>query len=221
MTNFLTKNLNNLHEFWSLMPYTLNEGVYHHISWPNKVWNANLGIENHPQPNHERFATAQELSENCLQSLAMQISNQLIAMYLDLADAKSSESQTVEILTQENQLSDWALSCSEAFGYSIATDPLKQLFANKNVNFFIFKVQGQIAGTAIAFKTEDTMGIHQVGVLPSFQGQGIGKKLMMHLIEYAKIKQCKYVTLQASQAGLSIYKKLGFKEIGSVYHLSR
>ncbi len=61
-----------------------------------------------------------------------------------------------------------------------------------------------------AYKTGDTIGIHQVGVKPCFQGQGIARHLMAALLMRCQNWQAKRAVLQASSAGLPLYQSLGF-----------
>ena len=49
-----------------------------------------------------------------------------------------------------------------------------------------------------------------LSVLPEFQGQGIGKQLVLHLIEIARKKGVKTVRARARKGVLGFYEKLGF-----------
>ena len=111
------------------------------------------------------------------------------------------------------------MACSTAFGYEIDSTALIPLLNDENAEVYAYWVEGRIAGTAIAYQTNSIMGVHQVGVLPDYQGKGIGKLLMSHLVARAKEKNCELMTLQASEEGLPIYVKMGFKKLGNVYHI--
>ncbi len=143
----------------------------------------------------------------------------LQAMVLPLEKMQFNESRPVEVLTQPDNLTSWAQACSNAFGYSIAPEALLPLLTNPNATLFSYKVDGAIAGTAIAFQSDDIMGVHQLSVDPNFRGQGIAKTLMHHLVDFAKRQNTRLMTLQASKAGLPLYQQMGFSMLAEVYHL--
>ena len=53
-------------------------------------------------------------------------------------------------------------------------------------------------------------GLSYLAVLPEFQGQGIGKQLVLHLIEIARERGVKTVKAKARKGVLGFYEKLGF-----------
>lgn len=53
-----------------------------------------------------------------------------------------------------------------------------------------------------------------LAVLPEFQGQGIGKQLVLHIIEIAREKGVKIVRAKARKRVLGFYEKLGFAAQG-------
>lgn len=72
---------------------------------------------------------------------------------------------------------------------------------------------GKIIGSARLRELEETVGsIAYVAVIPEFQNQGIGTKLIKNLIEKAHEKKINYVRLMSRVSALSFYKKLGFSE---------
>ena len=80
-------------------------------------------------------------------------------------------------------------------------------------------IDGEIAGTAISYRTNDTLGLHQVGTVPSFRKMGVAAALIQHLVAQAQHDDIDYVSLQASQAGLHLYEKMGFQAIGKLTSL--
>ena len=77
-----------------------------------------------------------------------------------------------------------------------------------------------MAGTAIAYQTGNTLGVHQVGVPKAFRGKGIAKTLMAHLVWFAKQQKCDLMTLQASKGGLPIYVSMGFTQDFTFTHFA-
>ncbi len=56
-------------------------------------------------------------------------------------------------------------------------------------------------------------GVYYVATLPHQRGKGYGTAMMEHLLKGAKKKGYVLAGLEASHEGLSLYKRLGFKEI--------
>ena len=134
------------------------------------------------------------------------------AMYLDLKKPRVVPTESLE--TQEvataSDIENWTEVASRSFGYAIDKKIVQKIASNGQARLFIAMVGGQVAATALLFKTGDTIGIHQVGVLPDYRGQGLAKALMQSLLETCAHWGGKCVTLQASSAGLGLYQKLGF-----------
>lgn len=215
----LSQNLDNLDAFWSALAHEPQGEFNIHKSWPNKVWNKGFRSETSLFVADKVFVTVEELTAIKHAATQIEIRNHLIAMSVQLADVEGENIEQVKMIDSEWQLEPWAEACSKAFGYDIDVNALFPLLSDDNAKVFAFWVDGNIAGTAIAYQTNSVMGIHQVGVLPEFQGKGIGKLLMQHMVAHAHDKGCKLMTLQASEAGLPIYVKMGFKKLGNVYHL--
>ncbi|ALO44447.1 GNAT family N-acetyltransferase [Pseudoalteromonas phenolica] len=230
MTSELAKNLQNLDAFWSAMAHSpelkneqqkeqKSEPLKIHTNWPNKAWQADFGLDYsekaHPIPAGKSSVTILKPAEHSTKQVKMS----LRAMFLPLDKAHFNGSNQVEVLTQPDDLPSWAQACSNAFGYSIAPEALLPLLTNPNATLFSYMVNGTIAGTAIAFQSNDVMGVHQVGVDPNFRGQGIAKTLMHHLVDFAKRQDTRLMTLQASKAGLPLYQQMGFSLLAEVYHL--
>lgn len=56
---------------------------------------------------------------------------------------------------------------------------------------------------------------------PNYRNRGIATKLLQYLVAEAELRNCKKLTLNASQMGRPLYEKYGFKEVkdGMVYCL--
>lgn len=59
--------------------------------------------------------------------------------------------------------------------------------------------------------------INYVAVLPEFQNQGIGSKIVIKLIEQAKNENLEELKLKSRFYCVDFYKKLGFKESGEPF----
>ncbi len=78
--------------------------------------------------------------------------------------------------------------------------------------------EGRIIGTGALRKLEEGVGeIKRVWLLPEYQGQGLGYRMMQALIDMARQKGYAKLRLETSpayqQRAYKFYKKLGFYEI--------
>jgi GNAT superfamily N-acetyltransferase len=66
-------------------------------------------------------------------------------------------------------------------------------------------------GFASLIPVETTGWIPYVGVDPAYQGQGLGKKIILKILEIAKEKELESIELCSSQKGVEFYQSLGFQ----------
>jgi ribosomal protein S18 acetylase RimI-like enzyme len=64
--------------------------------------------------------------------------------------------------------------------------------------------------TGMLFRTGSVIGVHLIGVSPSFRDRGIARKMMNFLLAECSVSGCQHVTLQASIMGEALYRGLGF-----------
>ena len=80
------------------------------------------------------------------------------------------------------------------------------------------KVTSKIIGSASLilepkFRYLEKCGhLEDVCVVGTHQNQGIGKKLVIHVLEYAKVNKCYKVILNCTEENYTFYSKLGFKK---------
>jgi ribosomal protein S18 acetylase RimI-like enzyme len=79
----------------------------------------------------------------------------------------------------------------------------------------IIYLNGEPAGYFSMDETDDLIDLHELVLLPKFQGQGTGTKILNEAIEKAKTKN-KVARLQVLKANKAaeLYRKLGFSEVG-------
>jgi len=81
---------------------------------------------------------------------------------------------------------------------------------------------GMLAGVPVATSAMvldgGVAGIYAVATLPSARRQGIGRIMTVRPLEEAREIGYRVGVLQASSAGYSLYKKIGFQDVGR-YHL--
>jgi ribosomal protein S18 acetylase RimI-like enzyme len=59
----------------------------------------------------------------------------------------------------------------------------------------------------------NTAYIMNIYTKPGYRNRGIASKLMGHIIQEARSKECSKITLHASDMGRPIYEKLGFRDV--------
>tara|TARA_R110001592_G_scaffold251137_2_gene513819 strand:+ start:335 stop:802 length:468 start_codon:yes stop_codon:yes gene_type:complete len=81
---------------------------------------------------------------------------------------------------------------------------------------FFAKYNTEIVGVVSIINQKTFYELSKMAVLPKYQGLKIGLQLMNFCIEFAKNQQWKSITLYSHRKlvpAISLYKKLGFKEI--------
>lgn len=83
-------------------------------------------------------------------------------------------------------------------------------------NWVCLGADGQIIGYCIISIAVGEAHIMNISVSPHFQRQGAGRKMMEHLIEYARPRAEKiFLEVRPSNPGaIDLYRKIGFHEIG-------
>lgn len=121
----------------------------------------------------------------------------------------------IEWLYSQNEI-DW----EELFSlYKVAPlghknpEDLKKAFSNSMFKCFVFD-NGKLIGVGRGLADGvDCSCICDVAVLPDYQGAGIGKNIVLNLIELSKGH--KKIILYAYPGKESFYKKLGFKQMNT------
>jgi len=118
--------------------------------------------------------------------------------------AKNNDEFTNEILSLEQQIFD------ETFRYS--QNQIKSILSNKNYDVILCYENKNLVGYCILLKS-DKIDIDKIGIVPEYQKNGFGTKI----IDMLKEKYKKQLILEVSENNLkaiSFYKKNGFKIIG-------
>ena len=84
-------------------------------------------------------------------------------------------------------------------------------FPERLIGFGAF-VDGKMVASWAAFLSDKIAGIYWVATLPEYRKKGIGLQVTLAPLLHAREKGCALAVLQATTAGESVYKKLGFRE---------
>ncbi len=153
--------------------------------------------------------------EQVLDTKRWQVSFEQVAMYKTLdpkVDYKASERRDFSLVevSSDHELQLWLDVASAAFNYQIDRAVIAGLLGDPDIKVLLAYQGQQAVASALLYKTGEVIGLHQVGVKPACQGQGIARDLMQNLIAICADWQGRYLVLQASAAGLPLYQQLGF-----------
>lgn len=221
-----TNNLNikNLKELWTAVGkerglYFENhslEGVYiSEESWPNRVWLKD-------EENHEHWQLAVEfLQANLGLTLStftdlgiahhrVERTSKQYGMAKPIERTSQASKMKLVRVTDESDAKLWSSLFSIAFSYSISA---KTVTATSNlIEYYVAVHEGTPIGTVALFASDtDGIGIHSMGVVPEHRGKGLAREIMLGLFDLSRNRPQNHFVLQASEAGKSLYEKLGFK----------
>ncbi|WP_192348358.1 GNAT family N-acetyltransferase [Algoriphagus sp. Y33] len=232
MNTVKEKNINNLISLWETIGNSFqkqfSQNTISHCQvtgseWPNRVWFTSEVTE-------ETLETAIEIVwsssipltlshwsdfENELHPIFEQFrfgtKSEQIGMSLKLQDKHNHSNRvTLEKVMEESQVTDWSALYPRSFGYKISAEILNK--TSHLIPYYLVRFNDQIIGTVIAYKTENVLGVHGLGIIPEFRKQGLAEEVMAHLINNAIDDHVEFVTLQSSAMGKNIYQKMGFSE---------
>lgn len=110
-----------------------------------------------------------------------------------------------------------AENMNEFLDNAYSDEQLLQELNDVNSQFYIVKIDGDIAGyTKINFK-DNEFELERIYVLQAYQKSGLGKLLLDHAISSAKLLHCDHIILgvwEHNENALAFYQKMGFKRIG-------
>ncbi len=94
---------------------------------------------------------------------------------------------------------------------------VKDAIAKNKSRGWTAKVDNKIVGYSFARKNEDKNNIKSLYVLPDYQGQGIGKKLMEEMFKwFGTDKPIVLEVATYNKRAIDFYKSFGFVEKGSI-----
>ncbi|MCA0401845.1 MAG: GNAT family N-acetyltransferase [Proteobacteria bacterium] len=80
----------------------------------------------------------------------------------------------------------------------------------------VLEAQGQVAGLLVLVREQDVLLLDNIAVSPAHQHRGFGRRLMTFLEEKARemgVNAIKLYTNEAMTENITLYEKLGYKEI--------
>jgi len=84
------------------------------------------------------------------------------------------------------------------------------------IQFFVAYLNGVAAATSMTIARGDIAGLHWVGTIPEFRGNGLGNLVSSYPFQKLAIEGIKQAVLLASDMGKPMYEKIGFKTVGMI-----
>jgi ribosomal protein S18 acetylase RimI-like enzyme len=151
----------------------------------------------------------------------------LPGMSMDLRDLPRSavpsglEDVTIAAVTDERGARTWCDVFAGGFGFPKAIGdeflPLtiaSTLQADAPYQSYLLSWRGEAVATASTMLSDAVAGIYNVATLPHARRKGFGAMLTAHAARNARDRGASLGVLQASEAGLGVYRTLGFIERG-------
>ncbi len=231
--NLITSNIDNLISLWrstdpTRSTYSQGTGfavqTVHDTQWPNKLWftceisretifSARDHISSSPIPLSVPYwhiydtDLAQEF-----EIAGFDAAFEQTGMSLKL-NAYSQPNTSLEIIKVIDQASAdlWSSLFEQSFGYRL--DGHLLLWQPDKTELLLASHKGVPVGTGIIHYSEENIaGIHAMGIIPAMRRKGFAEEMMISMLNRADTQGTTTVTLQASNMGLGLYLKMGFKE---------
>lgn len=230
--NIKEANINNLTSLWeeAAKPYgafysgaNFNHCFIENSDWPNRLWfNQPITSEIIATVKEQLLTTPVpltvalwDLTENettsDLESYGFTKLFEQIGMSLKLTSPVTTHGNVnLQLVVCNEDAYLWTKLFKRSFGYNILPDTVIKTM--NTFDYYIAYAQNNAVGTAVAYKTNNIVGVHSVGIPPEMRRKGYAKEIMLQLINNALEKGCDYMTLQASNMGKNLYVNLGFNE---------
>lgn len=86
----------------------------------------------------------------------------------------------------------------------------------EGVHFGIYH-EYELTGVVSLFEDGNTAQFRKMAVLPTEQGKGFGKQLLLYVIDYCKQQKIETLWCNARTSAVAFYKKIGFVIIAEPY----
>ena len=136
---------------------------------------------------------------------------------------ETSEKLTLKTISTKEDLMHWSIIASKIYNECDADflyESFKMDIGKKHATYFIFYKGNKPAGISQVIRGAGYSAVYWVGVLDEYRKQGYGTELVKQSLNYEIDHKRNKFMLTASELGLIIYKKLGFKPMDVYYQYS-
>ena len=145
--------------------------------------------------------------------------------------ATASELETPELANLEVVRVETADGLAQALavaadGFGVPADVLAPLYlldvaGVDGLSYYLGRADGHDVSTSVGYVLGDTVGVFNVATPPEHRGRGYGATLTAEAARAGFAAGADLAWLQASAMGLSIYRRLGFREVEAYILLTR
>ncbi len=221
-------NINNVTHLWKVAGeafegYKENSSYEYSLiknsEWPNRIWTnkvltkdaadeIKLEMEKDQRLTFSFFNKGNEKSA-LLTGDGFTLKSKQYGMSLPL-ESKFKIEKNIDFVRVNDKVNAllWSSTFFEAFKYRVGVETI--IKTSKEVQYFLVYHQQEIVGTIALLITNDVIGIHSLGILPSQRKKGLAKEIMHYVLNNSIEQNHRLATLQASEMAKNIYLKMGF-----------
>jgi N-acetylglutamate synthase len=105
-----------------------------------------------------------------------------------------------------------------AAGFQMSPEPVRtvmtpETLAQPGARCYLAEVDGEPVGTGFGLRSDGSVGIFNITVLPPYLGRGYGAAITAHTARDAFADGAAWAWLQSTPAGFSLYERLGFETV--------
>jgi GNAT superfamily N-acetyltransferase len=156
-----------------------------------------------------------ELCSDALEAAGFHRTRETPAMVLEPIHATRDSIAGLEIEQVEagRPLEEFQAAAFRGFGMPEQAGALfltEQLHATPGVIFYLGRLDGIPVCTSMLVRTGKVAGIYWVATVEAHRGKGLGEAITAAAAEAGAEAGCRVASLQASQAGQPVYRRMGF-----------
>lgn len=122
----------------------------------------------------------------------------------------------------EQTLSDWSLALHAANQHYHLPMEAAQAFEKATLalggrapwQLYVGYMDGKPVATNLAYNGGGVTGLFCIGTVPEYRGRGIGAAITLAPLYDARVAGYQYGVLFASESGMRVYERIGFKAVG-------
>jgi GNAT superfamily N-acetyltransferase len=105
-----------------------------------------------------------------------------------------------------------------AGAFGLEREPTSRVLAgfDRVAHIYLARREGRPVACTAAFDVAGDCGIYWVGTLPEARGAGLATGLMRQALLDARERGCTTTSLQATDMGRPVYRRLGYRELGVI-----
>lgn len=231
------ENINNLTTLWKQIGLLngkyahkdgLNLSICSQSEWPNRLWfdtfpdeeilnkSIDLIAHTHSKIKISTFLPLNNLHTEDFKKLILEkgfaLKSMQYGMFRKVENFQNEENPIkFHKVTSENEALIWAKIFHFSFNYQITTSQI--LLSFEGYDCFLVLQNSEIIGCCMCFSINpEIIGLHAFAIQPTFQRKGLGTATMKAFLNIYAKENYKYIVLQSSENGHSLYQQLGFNE---------